>query len=433
MVASAPALQYGSRPTPRTRLIGRETERAAAHAYLLDDAVPLLTLTGPGGVGKTRLALAIAADVAPQFADGVVWVDLAPLTDPKLVVTTVATALGATPDTDQSVMEALLFCLHPKQCLLLLDNCEHLLATVGHLVSTLLASCPALQVLTTSRATLHVRGEQILPIPPLAVPQSGSALPIMREVPAAALFVQRSRAVDPQFVLTEQNAGAVAEICQRLDGLPLAIELAAARSILLSPAALLALLSQRLQVLGTGPRDAPARHQTIQDAIAWSYDLLAPEEQGFFRRLPVFSGGWTLEAAAAVSSLALPDVLARLETLIDQSLVLRRTDADALSPRFTMLETIRAFGLERLSECGEEDDARDRHARWVLELAERVEPLLLGADQQRWFAHLDLEGGNVRSALAWGCESDPELALRLASALSEFWDVRGLCAEGLDW
>src|SRR5215208_2901032 len=338
MVASAPALQYGSRPTPRTRLIGRETERAAAHAYLLDDAVPLLTLTGPGGVGKTRLALAIAADVAPQFADGVVWVDLAPLTDPKLVVTTVATALGATPDTDQSVMEALLFCLHPKQCLLLLDNCEHLLAAVAELVSALLARCPALQVLTTSRATLHVSGEQILPIPPLAVPRSGSALPIMREVPAAALFVQRSRAVDPQFVLTEQNAGAVAEICQRLDGLPLAIELAAARSNLLSPAALLALLSERLQVLGTGPRDAPARHQTMQVAIAWSYDLLPADEQDLFRRLAVFAGGWTLEAAAAVSTMPLPEMLERLQHLSDQALITQVDHADAL--RFTMLETI---------------------------------------------------------------------------------------------
>ena len=205
-----------------------------------------------------------------------VFVDLAPLADPGLVVTTVAAALGVTPGADQPVADAIVAHLRPAQLLLLLDNCEHLLAAVGDLVSALLARCPALQVLATSRAALHVRGEQVLPVPPLEVPRAGSALDVVRAAPAAALFVQRARAVDPRFALTEQNAGAVAEVCRRLDGLPLAIELAAARSNVLSPAALLALLSQRLRVLGTGPRDAPARHQTIQDAIAWSYDLLAP-------------------------------------------------------------------------------------------------------------------------------------------------------------
>ena len=434
MVASVASPLRGSLPIPRARLIGREEEIAAGRSFLLDDAVPLLTLTGPGGVGKTQMALAIAADVVAHFGDGAVFVDLAPLADPGLLAATVAATLAVTPGADERVTDAIVDHLRPSQMLLLLDNCEHLLAAVGELVSALLAGCPALQVLATSRAALRVRGEQVLPIPPLAAPRSGSDLHVVRAAPAAALFVERSRAVDPRFALTERNAEAVAEICQRLDGLPLAIELAAARSNLLSPAALLALLSQRLQVLGAAPRDAPARHQTMQDAIAWSYALLAPEEQACFRRLAVFAGGWTLEAAAAVAGLALQDALARLETLVEQSLVVRRDDAESLAPRFAMLETIRAFGLERLAESGEEEDARDRHAASYRGLIADLRLYIAYPGDRSWYSRVAPEEDNLRQALERFLERGDALALsELSSSLMVYWLSRTQLAEGRRW
>jgi non-specific serine/threonine protein kinase len=402
---------------------------------LLDEAVPLLTLTGPGGVGKTRLALAIAGDVGTQFADGVVWVDLASLSDPTLAATAVTSAFGGVVAADRSPLETLVAQLRPRQTLLLVDNCEHLLSALEELIGGLLLNCPALQMLATSRVPLQVLGEQRFPVSPLAVPPSGvSGLDEIRTTPAVALFVQGARAVDPLFALTDENAGAVAAVCQRLDGLPLAIELAAARTAVLSPAALVALLSHQLQVLGAGPRDAPVRQQTMLDAIAWSYDLLTPEEQPIFRSLSVFVGGWTLEAAATVNDLPLPTALDRIASLVTQSLVVRREDTNAATPRFSMLETIRAFAAEELSASGEWETMHRRHAVWLRDLAERAEPQLVGAAQRVWFGILDSELDNVRAALRWARETaQPEILLQLTTALSEYWDSRGLWSEALDW
>jgi non-specific serine/threonine protein kinase len=434
MAASAQALP-GAFPHPRTRLIGREAERAAARSLLLDDAVPLLTLTGPGGVGKTRLALAIAGDVADAFADGVVWIDLAPLTDPTLIAATLAIALGLSHESGDPIAEDLARWLRSRQILLLFDNCEHLLPDVAELVAELLARCPALQVLATSRAPLHLAGEQLSPVTPLAVPAAGVAdRGTVLASDAVALFAQRARAVAPDFAVTAENAGAVAAICRRLDGLPLAVELAAARIKLLSPAALLAQLDDRLRVLSRGPRDAPARQQTVHAAIAWSYGLLTSAEQIIFRRLAVFAGGWTLEAAAAICSLPPPVLLDRIGSLVDQSLVVRVSDADAALPRFTMLETIRAFGLDQLVAHRELERIRRRHARWFRDLAERAEPALIGAEQQQLFERCEAELDNLRAALAWADGvGEHALVIEIASALSEFWDVSGRCAEGQRW
>jgi non-specific serine/threonine protein kinase len=302
------------------------------------------------------------------------------------------------------------------------------------LVAALLAGCPALQVLATSRAALRLRGEHVLAVSPLPVPESGAThLEHVQASPAVDLFVQRARAVSTPFALTGENAGAVADICRRLDGLPLAIELAAARANVLSLQALLALLGQRLQVLATGPRDAPARHQTIREAMAWSYDLLAAEEQAVFRVLAVFAGGWTLAAAAAVSGLAVPEALARLDTLVDQSLVVRDNGSDA-EPRFTMLETIREFALERLAASGDEAAARRAHADWIIALAEEAWTAIVVRLESAWLARIGAELDNVRAALSWlEAAGDGAGLLRLAGAADPLWNYRSFRFEGRAW
>jgi non-specific serine/threonine protein kinase len=387
-------------------------------------------LTGPGGVGKTRLALAIAQDVAAHFADGATWVDLAPLADPALVPTMVAAALSTTPTADQSVREAIVGQQRSRQCLLILDNCEHLLEATADLSSILLAGCAAVQVLATSRVPLHLRGEHVLAVPPLEVPRLPTApLEVVRAAPAVALFGQRARAADARFTLTADNAATVGEVCRQLDGLPLAIELAAARVSHFAPAALLDLLADRLQLLTGGPRDAPARQQTLRATLAWSHDLLSSAEQIRFRRLAVFVGGFDLAAATAVTGDDPHAVLEGLATLIDQSLLVRLEHPDG-SARFTLLETVRAYALEQLTASGEEAAIRQAHATHFLAVAERA---VLHTDAF-WPNRLQIEHDNLRAALTWLADQrQDEALLQLAATLAEFWDYGGFQFEGRAW
>ncbi|MFN8593132.1 MAG: tetratricopeptide repeat protein [Thermomicrobiales bacterium] len=438
MDAPSPA-SLATLPIARTRLIGRDAEIAAARAFILDEAVPLLTLTGPGGVGKTRLALAITWDIADHFVDGVVFIDLSPLTDPNLLPAAIASALDVPPRPDVSVFDAIIAMLRPAQRLLVLDNCEHLLAAVGEFMTALLSKCPALQILATSRAPLRIRGEQIQSVPPLMVPATGvTALEAVEDSSAVTLFVQRARAANPHFAIADHNAGAIAEICQRLDGLPLALELAAARCALLSPAALLALLSQRMRVLKDGARDLPARHQTIRDAIAWSYDLLDADARQLFRRLAVFTGGFDLDAAAAIGGGDALSMLGRLGELAEHSLIVPLVPIDGRSeagrPRFRTLETIREYGLEVLAASQEQVATRNAHAAYFVALAETADGQLFGGpDQPRWLALLEADHDNFRAAFDWSEEqSQNECCLRLASALWVFWEARGHWSEGRD-
>src|SRR5215207_3937537 len=422
-------------PVQPTPFLGREAVLKDIAALLLRPDFRLLTLVGPGGSGKTRLALQAAADRLDDFVDGVFFVPLAPLTEPELVPSAITAALGVREEAERSYLDRLQSALAQKHLLVVLDNVEHLVEAAP-VVGDLLAAIPGLSVLATSRVPLHLSAEREYPVPPLELPRREPPLPFaqLSQFESVRLFVDRAQAVRPDFMLDDETAPVVAEICRRLDGLPLAIELAAARVRVLPPHSLLARLDRRLPLLTGGPRDAPARQRTLRDAIAWSYDLLEPNEQTLFRRLAVFAGGCTLEAAEAVGNVGGDlDVLGSLEQLVAQSLV-RQAEELGLQPWFGMLETIREFALDRLQAAGEGDEAAARHAGFFLALAETAEPHLRSPDEPAWPGRLEAEHDNLRVALAWALPGrDPRSGARAAAALWRFWVHRGHLAEGRRW
>ena len=427
---NAPTLTEAAVPVPPAPLVGRERELAEVAGFLRRGDMRLLTLTGTGGVGKTRLALEAARHAGGFFPDGVAFIALAPLNGAGLVIPTVARSLGLREVPGQTPREALREHLRDRRMLLVLDNFEHVLQAAPA-VADLLVICPNLEMLVTSRAPLLVRGEQEYPVSPLELPSS-TLSPEPEEVagsPSGRLFVERARAAFPAFELTRENAIAVAAICWRLAGLPLALELAAVRTRFLDPAALLTRLDQALSA--GWARDLPERQQTISATLDWSYDLLSEPVRLLFRRLSVFAGGFSLEAAEAVSANE-GDVLDRLGRLVEQSLV--RVEPDGAKTRYGMLEPVRQYALERLRESDEEEQARTRHAVFFLALAERAEPELWKPDQVEWLDLLETEHDNLRAALSWTVErGHDEVGLRLSVALRRFWSVRGYLEEGRRW
>jgi predicted ATPase len=422
-------------PLQLTSFVGREEEIAEVEQLL--DQARLLTLTGPGGSGKTRLALQVAAELLTRFQDGACFVDLSPVTDPTLVPAAVANALGVPETAGRPILDGVKEHLRHRELLQVVDNFEQV-AEAGPLIEELLTAAPRLRALVTSRVVLSLRGEQEYAVPPLHVPEPGrppTGLAALGAVEAVRLFSERARAANSRFGLTEQNAPVIAEITARLDGLPLAIELAATRTKVLTPEQILSRLERRLSILTSGARSLPERQRTLRAAIAWSHDLLDPAERRLFARLSVFTGGWTFESAEAVcepESLGL-DALDGLTSLLEKSLV-RRTDAADGGARFLMLETIREFALEQLQSGPDLEPVVRRHAEHFLELAVEAEPHLEGEDQGVWLDRCDAEHANIRAALRWAVDrgqADP--AQRAAGALWRFWQQRGHLAEGRRW
>ncbi len=433
--ASAALLLLPALPAVLTPVLGREVELDRLQVMIDTPSIRLITLTGPGGVGKTRLALHLAATLITEFDRNVVFVPLASIRQADLVLPTIGQALGLLADASDTFRDRVVAALAAQPTLLVLDNFEQILEAAP-IVATLLVRSPATTILVTSQTALGVPGEQLYPLSPLPTPATDltTAARILRS-DAVALFIARAQAVKPDLAVDDPVAVTIAEICRRLDGLPLAIELAAARINILSPDALLARLSNRLQVLGSERRDVPDRLRTMRHAIAWSYDLLTADEQALFRQLSVFAGGISLDAVEALyrDTDSDRDVYGVLSALVDHSLLQARPLPSG-DTRFLMLETLRDYGIEQLEILGEGDDGRLAHAAYFLGLAETAEPHLTGKDQRAWLDRLDPEWENIRGALAWSLAKGHEvIALRTMGAIWRFCSIRGHVAESRIW
>jgi predicted ATPase/DNA-binding CsgD family transcriptional regulator len=424
--------RIGRVPRPISSFVGRETESATLSRLLESSDVRLITFTGPGGVGKTRLAL---ETVAGRESVGSVPVDVVPLAsirDYQLVIRSIARAIGIPEQPGLSDVESLARGIGDGRRLIVLDNLEQVV-DAGPWLAELLVRCPGLTLVCTSRVRLNIQGESLIPVPPLALPPNDRHVSpdSARTVPAVALFIQRARQIRPDFDLTDDNCADVIDLCRKLDGLPLAIELAAARLSLLSLGALRSGLDHRFELLAGGTRDNPPRLQSLSEAINWSYELLDPHEQQMLRVLSVFLGGWTVESASAVAGIPVGQAFDRIASLSEKSLVRAMPTIDDRTPRFTMLETIREFGLEQLSHTDELDSARTAHAAYFLMYAETMSPRFDQADQGHWLDLIEADHDNVRQALDWyHARGDAERGVRLAGAMFRFWDTRDYLAEG---